>query len=270
MYSQQGMPLLPQLGPAHMGGTHMGMSYMAAPQALQQPFGPPQGLQGPHQTNTRRGPGRQAGSALPFPGIGNAPDPFSNYAVQQQQQQAGMMQNWGSPFAAAQQPFPAQYAQSAASMGQAMPNGFAGYSPAASGGYPGVQSTGMLPRRAKAKGNVFGQPSMQQSYAAGPMAAAMPPVGYPNQPMPFAGGMTQMGGVPQQVGGPMPWGNGAAMQQRADGMQQYQLQQHLQMQNNIMQQLQQNQNHALLKYGNFDAATYKQSDLKSRPEFRTY
>lgn len=257
MVPQQGMPLLPQLGPAHMG-----ISYRGAPQAFQQPFAPPQGLQGPSQPGTKRGLGRQAGSALPLPDMGTAHGPFGNYTAQQQQQ-ASMMQNWGSPFAAPQQSIPMQYAQHAAAMSQPSPNAFGGHPSAASGGYPGVQSTSMLPRRAKIKGPAFGQPGMQQAYTAGAMAGPMPPPGYPNQPVQFAGGMTQMSGA-------TPWGSGAATQQRADDMQQYQLQHYQQMQNNVMQHLQQNENHALLKYGNFDNTTYRQSDLQSRPEFRTY
>ena len=262
MYGQQSMPLLPQLGPGHMG-----IGYMAHPQMPQQPFGmqgATQAPQVPSKAALRRGPGRQAGSAPPLPDMGSANSPFGTYPMQQQQ--PGMMQNWGGPLAAAQQPFPMQYAQNPAmGLSQVGPNPFGGY-PAAASGYPGVQSTSMLPRRAKHKGNAFGQPSMQQPYAAGSMGAPMQPAGYPSQPM---GGMPQMGGV-QMGGGAAPWGNGAAMQQRADAMQQYQLQHYQQMQGNVMQHLQQNQNHALLKYGNFDHATYAQSDLKSRPEFRTY
>ena len=260
MYTQQGMPLLPQLGPAHMD-----MGYTATQQSFAPPAG--RGLQGPNQATSRRGPGRQAGSALPVPDLSPAGSPYGNYPQQQQQQQQqhGMIQNWGSPFAASQQAFPMQYAQSPAAMGasQGMLNSFGGYPAAAPGVYPGVQSTSMLPRRAKSKANAFGPPSMQQGYAAAPTAGPMQPAGYPSQPMP------QMGGYPQMAGAG-PWGNGAAMQQRADVMQQYQLQHYQQTQNNVMQHLQQNQNHALLKYGNFDHATYSQSDLNSRPEFRTY
>ena len=61
-----------------------------------------------------------------------------------------------------------------------------------------------------------------------------------------------------------------AMQQRAEAVQQYQMQQYQQMEASMMQQLQHKQDNALLKYGNFDNAHYRQQDLQSRPEFRTY
>ena len=64
--------------------------------------------------------------------------------------------------------------------------------------------------------------------------------------------------------------NYPAMQQRADAVQQFQMQQYQQMEASMMQQLQQKQEHALLKYGNFDHAQYRQQDMQSRPEFRTY
>ena len=75
-------------------------------------------------------------------------------------------------------------------------------------------------------------------------------------------------GYHQQQG--MPGMNYPAMQQRADAVQQYQMQQYQQMEASVMQQLHQKQDHALLKYGNFDTAQYRQPDLQSRPEFRTY
>ena len=68
----------------------------------------------------------------------------------------------------------------------------------------------------------------------------------------------------------MPGMSYPAMQQRADAVQQFQMQQYQQMEASVMQQLQQKQDHALLKYGNFDNAQYRQQDMQSRPEFRTY
>ncbi len=64
--------------------------------------------------------------------------------------------------------------------------------------------------------------------------------------------------------------NYPAMQQHADAVQQFQMQQYQQMEASVMQQVQQKQEHALLKYGNFENSQYRQQDMQSRPEFRTY
>lgn len=273
------MPMLPQLGPAHMG-----MQYM--PMAPQQPLAPqwgPQAFQGASQAfqgapqglshaTSRRAPARQAGSALKIPDMGNTNGQFPMQPQQyQHQQQTGFMQGpWGSPFGAGQPQYPPQYSQQAAGTqgAGAQPNAFGSY-PA--NGYPGVQSTGMLPRRAKNRANAasFGQTGMQQ-HPAGmqPMGGQMQHAGHPGP---------GMGGLPPSMYGGLPnigQGQGMAypaMQQRADVMQQFQLQHYQQTQANVMQHLQQTQSHALLKYGKFDKTEQSQSaDLRQRPEFRTY
>ena len=269
MYNSQAMPMLPQLGPAQLG-----MQYM--PMAPQQPFAPqwgPQGFQGAtkgvsHATS-KRGPA----SCLQVPDMAytNGQFPMQPQQYQHQQQQAGFMPGpWGSPFGAAQPQYPPQYSQQAAGTQGAggQPNTFGSYP---SSGYPGVQSTGMLPRRAKNRAGAafLGQAGMEQ-YAAGmqPMGWQMQHAGYPGAPM---------SGLPPNMYGGLPnvgQGQGIAypaMQQRADAMQQFQLQHYQQTQANVMQHLQQTQNHALLKYGKFDKTQQSQSaDLRQRPEFRTY
>ena len=140
----------------------------------------------------------------------------------------------------------------------------------------------------------MGQP--QPHMMAGQYGAALPSVGYgtfhnPRQSSPdrqskksrLPGGQTnymqQAAHLPvaynmQHTGGYRPQGmqgmNYPAMQQRAEAVQQFQMQQYQQMEASVMQQLQQKQEHALLKYGNFDNTQYKQQDLQLRPEFRTY
>lgn len=145
-----------------------------------------------------------------------------------------------------------------------------------------------------------GQP--QPHMMSGPYGAALPSVGHgsfhnPRQSSPekqskksrLPGGQTNyMQQAPaayaphmlpgvynmQQAGGYHPQGmqgmHHSAMQQRAEAVQQFQMQQYQQMEANVMQQLQHKQENALLKYGNFDSSQYRQQDLQSRPEFRTY
>ena len=96
---------------------------------------------------------------------------------------------------------------------------------------------------------------MQQGGA--PYAAALPMAHATHQPA---------GYHPQGMQGM----NYPAMQQHADAVQQFQMQQYQQMEASVMQQVQQKQEHALLKYGNFENAQYRQQDMQSRPEFRTY
>ena len=202
---------------------------------------------------------RQAGSALKIP-AGN-----SMMAAQPMQQGnfAGSYgQSYGIMPAGNIPAYPVQYApRNAAFMGQ---------SQMMSGQYGAAQpSVGYHPQHSPTQGGVHGtsqqsrksrMPAGQTNFMqqASPAYAAM---------LPMTHTMHQTSGYhPQAMHGM----NYPAMQQRADAVQQFQMQQYQQMEASVIQQLQQKQEHALLKYGNFDNAQYRQQDLQSRPEFRTY
>ena len=202
---------------------------------------------------------RQAGSALKIPACvpmmaaqpmqqGNFADPYG--------------QNYNAMPMGNIPAYPMQYAPpNAAFMGQPqmMPGQFAAAQPSA--GYhpqPNPMQGGLhgTSRQSKKSRMPAGQTNFMQQ--ASPAYAAVLPVTHT---------MHQAGGYhPQAMHGM----NYPAMQQRADAVQQFQMQQYQQMEASVMQQLQQKQDHALLKYGNFDNAQYRQQDLQSRPEFRTY
>ena len=164
--------------------------------------------------------------------------------------------------------YPMQYAQNGAAMGQPhMMTGQYGALPPV--GYPtmphamqtgvhGNMQMGSLgsmhsTSRQHKKGRAPGGQTNYMQQGGAQFAAALP--------------MAQAAGLHPQG---MPRMSYSAMQQRADAVQQFQMQQYQQMEASVMQQLQQKQDHALLKYGNFDNAQYRQQDMQSRPEFRTY
>ena len=202
---------------------------------------------------------RQAGSALRIP----AGNPMMG--AQPMQQGSFADPHYGQNYGALPQghipAYPMQYAPpNAAFMGQPQPPMMAGPYGAAlpSVGYntfhnPMQSSPDRQSKHSRLPG---GQTNYMQQ--ASPAHAAHLPVAY---------NMQQAGGYrPQGMQGM----HYPAMQQRAEAVQQFQMQQYQQMEANVMQQLQQKQEHALLKYGNFDYTQYKQQDLQSRPEFRTY
>ena len=184
----------------------------------------------------------------------------------QPMQQAGFNEAYGhsyGPAATGSIPaYPMQYAPpNAAYMGPPQMAGsqYAAGPPVGYLGLPGGMHSGMhsgAPAGKHRKGRLPGGQTNYMQQGGGQCAAAFPmahPV-HPSQPAGGAGhGMTY-----------------PAMQQRADAVQQFQMQQYQQMEASVMQQLQQKQDHALLKYGNFDNAQYRQQDMQSRPEFRTY
>ena len=202
---------------------------------------------------------RQAGSALRIPA--------GNPMVGAQPMQHGSFtdphygQTYGAVPHGQHSAYPMQYAPpNAAFMGQPQPHMMAGQYGAAlpSMGHstchnPGPSSPDRQSKKARLPG---GQTNYMQQ---GPPAyAAHVPVAY---------NMQQADGYrPQGMHGM----HYPAMQQRAEAVQQFQMQQYQQMEASLMQQLQQKQDHALLKYGNFDNTQYKQQDLQLRPEFRTY
>ncbi len=126
-----------------------------------------------------------------------------------------------------------------------------------SGMQPGMQGGMHSTTRQHKKGRMPGGQTNYMQQGGPAYAAALPMAHTAHQAAGYHGqGMQGM--------------NYPAMQQRADAVQQFQMQQYQQMEASVMQQLQQKQDHALLKYGNFDDAQYRQQDLQSRPEFRTY
>ena len=202
---------------------------------------------------------RQAGSALKIPAG------HSMMGTQPMQQGSFADPHYGHNYAAVPQghipAYPMQYAPSnAAFMGQPQPHMMAGQYGAAlpSVGYGTFHNPRQSsPDRQSKKSHLPGGQTnyMQQASAA---HATHAPVAYNMQ----------------QVGGYRPQGMQGmyypAMQQRAEAVQHLQMQQYQQMEASVMQQLQQKQDHVLLKYGNFNNTQYKQQDLQSRPEFRTY
>ena len=202
---------------------------------------------------------RQAGSALKIPAgqstMGGQPMQQGNFADPQ----------YGQNYAAVPQghipAYPMQYAPSnPAFMGQPQPHMMTGQYGAAlpSVGYSSFHNPRQSsPDRQSKKSRLPGG-QVNHMQQASPAHAAHPPVAYNMQ----------------QVGGYRPQGMQGmyypAIQQRAEAVQQFQMQQYQQMEASVMQQLQQKQDHALLKYGNFGNTQYRQQDLQSRPEFRTY
>lgn len=200
---------------------------------------------------------RQAGSALKIPA--------GNPMMGGQPMQQGRFADYGQSYGAVPQghipAYPMQYAPpNAAFTGQPQPHMMAGQYGAAlpSVGYgsfhnPRQSSPDKQSKKSRLPG---GQTNyMQQA----------PPAYAPH--LPGAHNMQHAGSYhPQGMQGM----HHSAMQQRAEAVQQFQMQQYQQMEASMMQQLQHKQDNALLKYGNFDSTQYRQQDLQSRPEFRTY
>lgn len=205
---------------------------------------------------------RQAGSALKIP-AGNPMMGHHMMAAQPMQQGSfadPYAQNYGALPPGGIPAYPMQYAPpSAAFMGQAEPHMMAGQygNTMPPMGYGKLHNPGQSsPDRQSKKSRL---PGGQTNY----MAQAQPAYA---APVPVAYNMQQGGYRPQGMQGM----HYPAMQQRAEAVQQFQMQQYQQMEASVMQQLQQKQDQALLKYGNFDHVQYRQQDLQSRPEFRTY
>ena len=215
-----------------------------------------------HQTAKRSaGMTRQAGSALKYPALDSTAQP-----MQQPLFSSSFGQSYNPAAMATIPAYPMQYPggqprgqpMNQQQMMQSQYGGFpsVGYHPGTNTmhgsmhGSSGQQKKGRMPA---------GQTNYMQQ--APPQYAAALPVAHSHH---GAGGMHSHS--TQSMQGM----NYAAMQQRADAVQQFQMQQYQQMEASMMQQLQHKQDHALLKYGNFEHAQYRQQDLQSRPEFRTY
>ncbi|KAL3148466.1 hypothetical protein ABBQ38_013911 [Trebouxia sp. C0009 RCD-2024] len=258
MYNPHSIPHLPQLAqPNPMANTGMGFAQMGPQQAFATTnHGPGGGMQG---KGSRRnlGVSRQAGSALKIP----AGQPMMGAQPMQQGSFADPYgQTYGGVPSGHIPAYPMQYAPpNAAFMGQPQPQMMAGYGAAlpppgyAMSHNPRHSSPDRQSKKSRLPG---GQTNYMQQ--ATPAYAA---------PLPVAYSMQQSGGYRPQGMQSMQY---PAMQQRAEAVQQFQMQQYQQMEASVMQQLQQKQDHALLKYGNFDHSQYKQQDIRSRPEFRTY
>lgn len=208
---------------------------------------------------------RQAGSALKIPAgipmMGGQPMQPGSFADYGQSYGQGPGQNYGAVPQGHIPAYPMQYAPpNAAFTGQHQPHMMSGQYCAAlpSVGYGSFHNPRQSsPDRHSKKSRL---PGGQTNY----MQQAPP--GYPPH-LPGAYNMQQAGGYrPQGMQGMHP----SALQQRAEAVQQFQMQQYQQMEASVMQQLQHKQDNALLKYGNFDSSQYRQQDLQSRPEFRTY
>lgn len=201
------------------------------------------------------GMSRQAGSALKIP----AGQPMMGAQPMQQGSSGDPYgQAYGAVAPGHMPAYPMQYASpNAAIMGQPhMMTGYGGAVPSA--GYamlhnPRHSSPDRQSKKSRLPG---GQTNYMQQATPAPAYAA---------PLPYS--MQQPGGYRPQGMQSMQY---PAMQQRAEAVQQFQMQQYQQMEASVMQQLQQKQDHALLKYGNFEHSQYKQQDMQSRPEFRTY
>ena len=194
---------------------------------------------------------RQAGSALKVPAgnpmMGAQPMQQGNFT-----DAFGQMPYGGSPMGTIPA-FPMQYApQHGAFAGQPqmMPGQYGALPPV---GYPAMLNA----MQSGPHGGMHGgmHMSSMQNTSRQHRKARMP-AGQTNY--------MQQGGAPYSAALPM------AHAAHPDAVQQFQMQQYQQMEASVMQQVQQKQEHALLKYGNFENSQYRQQDMQSRPEFRTY
>lgn len=212
---------------------------------------------------------RQAGSALKIPAgnpmMGAQPMQQGNFT-----NAFGQMPYGGSPMGTIPA-FPMQYApQHGAFAGQAqmMPGKYGALPPV---GYPAMPNAMQSGTHAGMHGGMhMGNTSRQHRKARMPAGQTnyMQQGGAAYAPaLPMAHAAHQPAGYHPQA---MQGMNYPAMQQHADAVQQFQMQQYQQMEASVMHQVQQKQEHALLKYGNFENAQYRQQDMQSRPEFRTY
>ena len=229
---------------------------------------------GPAQRQTAKrnaGMTRQAGSALKYPALDTAAQP-----MQQPHFNSSFGQSYNPAGMATIPAYPMQYPGGqprgqpmGQPMGQSMGQPMSQQQMMQSQ-YGGFPSVGYHAGANTMHGSMHGSsgqhkkgrmPAGQTNYTqqAPPQYAAALPVAHSHH-----------GGMHSPSTQSMQGMNYAAMQQRADAVQQFQMQQYQQMEASMMQQLQHKQDHALLKYGNFEHAQYRQQDMQSRPEFRTY